>query len=375
MPRTRKPTEVEAADMPSVEMLAELATAPASQLPVVYDSSPRADIERVERNVHDQEYWDLVKRTVCKGATDTEFKLFQNQAIRTRLDPLSRQIYAIFRWDSSVQRKVMGIQVSIDGYRIIAERSHKYRGQEGPLFCSKAGNDWCDVWVPREGESLPFAAKVGVRRSDFDLTLWAVAPFSEYRQLDKDDCLTGMWAKMPALMLAKAAESLALRKAFPQDLSGLHTTEEMAQLDNEEIVVAPVRITEEQVKAIAAEPDVAEQYENRLEAESKKQEAEAVDADFQSSKADEPVKVEEPKKPRTRAAKTEEEPLELWTQKTKGDSTPLHRTALRDALTEIGVANMGEMLSLLGVESWNDISNETTFGELYNTIKEAKENQ
>jgi phage recombination protein Bet len=156
---------------------------------------------------------ELVRRTLAPDLTNDELALFGEVAKRFGLDPVKKQLYAIKRGGR------VTFQTSIDGFRTIAERSGKYRGQLGPFWCAADGV-WVEVWLSKQP---PAAAKVAILRSDFTEPLWAVARWDSYAQT------TGLWPKMPDLMLAKVAEALALRRAFPQDLSGLYSAEEMEQ--------------------------------------------------------------------------------------------------------------------------------------------------
>lgn len=166
----------------------------------------------------------LIKRTIAPDANDNELALFLSQCQRTGLDPFSRQIYFIKRGGKGTT------QVSIDGFRVIAERTKEMDGQD-VAWCDDNGQ-WTDVWLKKEP---PAAARVLVYRKGCSHPFPAIAKFAEYKDSGP------MWTKMPANQLAKCAEALALRKAFPHQLSGLYTQDEMDQaVEPLTLDVAPV---------------------------------------------------------------------------------------------------------------------------------------
>lgn len=159
---------------------------------------------------------ELIKRQIMpKDASDDELRLFLYQCARTGLDPFHRQINAIRRGQK------LSIEVSVDGFRLLSERSGKYAGMLGPLWCGEDG-EWRDVWL--HPDKPPVAAKVGILRSDFKQPVWATALYDEYKV-----STNRMWDEMPSNQLAIVAEKKARRIAFPYELGGLYGSEEMEQ--------------------------------------------------------------------------------------------------------------------------------------------------
>lgn len=178
----------------------------------------------------DREKLNLIKNTVAKGATDLELQLFFHACERTGLDPLMKQIYAIKRWNHKEKRETLTFQTGIDGYRLIADRTGLYAGSTEPTYQVNA-------------EGFPELATVTVTKliNGLPYQFSASARWTEYVQRTTDGHPNSMWQRMPFLMLGKCAEALALRKAFPAELSGVYTHEEMMQADNDSVRTAAVR--------------------------------------------------------------------------------------------------------------------------------------
>ncbi len=167
-----------------------------------------------------QEQIETIKSIYCKGASDDEFKVFLYTCQRTGLDPFARQVYYIKRGNQ------MTIQTSIDGYRLVADRTGRYAPGQEPSFVHDAN-----------GKLLSATAYIKKRTSD---GTWHIVPatahFEEYVQVFQGKP-SGLWQKMPRTMLSKCADALAIRKAFPAELSGIYTKEEMDQADSVEVEV------------------------------------------------------------------------------------------------------------------------------------------
>jgi phage recombination protein Bet len=190
---------------------------------IVQASQQTQAIDGHNGNGFSRDQVDVIKSQICKGASDTELQLFMATSQRLRLDPFARQIYAIKRW--SKDGPTMQTMISIEGQRAVAHRTGQYNGEADPLYCGE-DEQWKTIWnVKKDG--FPLAVKFKVYRKGVEHPIHGLALWSEYAQKKKDGNLTAMWKDRPIGMLTKCAEALALRKAFPEDLSGVYVDAEM----------------------------------------------------------------------------------------------------------------------------------------------------
>ena len=152
-------------------------------------------------NYDDPKLVATLKATVAQGLTDAEFVLFAQHCRSTGLNPFKKEVWAI---KAGGRLQVM---TGINGYWAIANAHPQFDGYEEDVETDARGTilkAWCKVY-----------------RKDRRFPSMAVALLAEYKGQSP------IWSKMPSVMLLKCAESVALRKAFPQELNGTYTDAEM----------------------------------------------------------------------------------------------------------------------------------------------------
>ena len=144
---------------------------------------------------------------------DREMDVFMSAAHRYQLNPLAMEIYPQIRTDRKTNDRVMSIATGINGYRVLADRTGAYAGNDDPTF---------------DDEKLPTVATVTVYKVVGGVRC-AFTATARWDQYFPGEHMGFMWRKMPHLMLGKVAEALALRKAFPAAIGGIYTDTEMEQ--------------------------------------------------------------------------------------------------------------------------------------------------
>lgn len=158
---------------------------------------------------------NVIKTTICRDATDPEMQLFFYDCKRRGVHPLDRLIHFTKRGGRYTPI------TSIDLFYQRAHATNQFAGQDETVFRGKPGTNDFEATV-----------RVYRQRQEGEKAGWsATARWSEYFP---GDAQGHMWRKMPNRMLEKCAEALALRKAFPTELSGLYVREEMDQAGMED---------------------------------------------------------------------------------------------------------------------------------------------
>ncbi len=177
----------------------------------------------------------ILMNSVFKNLTEDEVLVAYRLAKRRNLDIEARQIYFVPYKDSQGHRSVIP-QTSIDGLRLIAARTKSYGGQVNPKLTVRLKDGSKQVidhedYDPSEIKEL-ISATISIINKDFPQPQKATALLKSYARTYNNK-LQGLWESKTDVMLLKCAESLALRKAFPQDLGGIYSNEEMDQAKND----------------------------------------------------------------------------------------------------------------------------------------------
>jgi phage recombination protein Bet len=162
-----------------------------------------------------------VREQLAPKASDRELALFAQVCTNLDLNPFADQIVLVPRWDGRVGREVHRHQVTVAGRRAIAERTGDLIGIQGPEWCgprnARGELAWLEVW---DDDVPPYCARVFVHRRGWVSPANGTAKWSEFVVTNRDGRPAPLWARMPSHMLGKVAESLALRRAFPDVITG-----------------------------------------------------------------------------------------------------------------------------------------------------------
>ena len=176
-----------------------------------------------------------IKNYFCKNASASELALGAMICKQQGLNPFTGDVHFVKYGEQKMQ-----VVVSKYAFLKRAERNPNYDGFK--------------AWVESDGEDT--IGKCEVYRTDRKMPVYSEVYLSEYNQGNK------MWKEKPKTMIRKVAVVQAHREAFPNDLSGLYTEEEISEGNNMSAIMPTkaLNVIEQEILAINTVEELEEWY-------------------------------------------------------------------------------------------------------------------
>lgn len=188
------------------------------------EKPPAALPDPVIRRGVNEAQWRTLCNSLYPGAKAQSVLMVIDYCAARRLDPLKKPCHIVpmevkvgnvYEWRDVVMPGIYEL-------RTTAQRTGEYLGhakaEYGPTseVAGVSAPEWCEFTVYRWNPIAQMRAEYPVR-----------VLFAEVVATKRDGNANARWSKAPTQMLTKCAEAASLREAFPDELGGQHTVEEM----------------------------------------------------------------------------------------------------------------------------------------------------
>jgi phage recombination protein Bet len=179
----------------------------------------------------DKSGWRALVEAIFPGAKSPDSVILALSYCKARgLDPFRRVVHIVPIWDKARQCYVETVWPGIAELRSTAFRTGEYAGREETRFGDAVSRDWQDgrdtltLEFPAWAQVTVFRYVRGCREAFAGPRVHWLETFAS----TKSGAPNAMWRKRPYGQLDKCAEAAALRVAFPEEVGGELTVEEIS---------------------------------------------------------------------------------------------------------------------------------------------------
>lgn len=226
-----------------------------------------------ERNITAAQ-WHTLSKSLFPGAKQESVLLAIDYCRARNLDPLKKPAHIVpmdvYNSQTGQYEKRDVILPGIYELRTTAQRTGEYLGHTKPEYGDVIEHkgvhapEWCSVTVYRWNEAAQM-------RAEYPVTVYFAEVCAEkFDKQSRTHVPNARWSKAPRQMLTKCTEAAALREAFPDELGGELSAEEM---DGQRHVMDVTPDRSRSLSDITGEGEVIEQEPEPEETEAEEPEA------------------------------------------------------------------------------------------------------